>query len=225
MNKILLVEDDKSFGYVLSEYMRLKHYDVTWKETADEAIKALSNSSFDIAILDVNLKNRTGYDVADAINYNKYFVPFIFLTARDLKIDQLKGYQYGAEEYITKPIDEEILLAKIEAILSRKTQIKNVNNVFNFSNIELNTHKRVLKVESKKNQLTERECLLTKMLISRSQQLVERKEILQHLWENQDEFSRNSMDVYISRLRKYLSESNVEIKNVHGKGFIMQLKE
>ena len=222
MNKILLVEDDKSFGYVLSEYMKLKNYDVTWKESVDDAIKVLSKSSFDIAILDINLKNKTGYDIADTIIHNKYPVPFIFLTARDLKIDQLKGYQYGAEEYVTKPIDEEILLAKVEAILARKSQIKNVGTIFNFSNIELNTSKRELKVDSRTIQLTERECLLAKMLIYRPQQLVERKEILQNLWESQDEFSRNSMDVYISRLRKYLSKSNVSIRNIHGKGFILE---
>ncbi|MEO1033270.1 MAG: response regulator transcription factor [Bacteroidota bacterium] len=222
MNRVLLVEDDKSFGYVLSEYLLLKNFQVVWEETVSAALKALIKHSFDIAILDVNLKNGSGYDVASEIKDKRYDIPFIFLTARDLKIDQLKGYRYGAEEYVTKPIDEEILLAKIQAVLSRQTNHDKHQQTLEFKTLTLDKSKRELKVDSTSVQLTERESLLLEMLISRSEKLVERKEILQRLWENQDEFSRNSMDVYISRLRKYLSEANISIRNVHGKGFVLE---
>src|SRR5690606_36106370 len=104
--KILLVEDDKSFGYVLSEYLVLKGYRVIWKESYNEAIKSIHTSTFDLIILDINLKQESGYAIAKAIIEEGLNTPFIFLTARDLKVDQLKGYKLGAEEYITKPIDE-----------------------------------------------------------------------------------------------------------------------
>ena len=222
MVNILLVEDDKSFGYVLSEYMTLKNYKVTWKETAEEAIKELSKTSFDLAILDINLKQASGYDVAKDIKENYPSLPFIFLTARDLKIDQLKGYQLGAQEYIKKPIDEEILIAKIEAILTRKSLNYTINKDLIWKDVVLNLSKRELLVNEETFQLTERECLLMKTLISNPEELVRRKKILLNLWDSNDEFSRNSMDVYISRLRKYISKSQVTIRNVHGKGFVLE---
>ncbi|MFP4844827.1 response regulator transcription factor [Winogradskyella sp. PE311] len=223
MINILLVEDDKSFGYVLTEYIKLKGYNVVWKETAKEALLAIESSiKFNLLILDINLKQSTGYEIAKHIKADGNTIPFIFLTARDLKIDQLKGYQLGAEEYITKPIDEEILLAKIETILARnKTQTLDKAELI-FKNINLNSFKRELNVDADIIQLTERESLLLSMLMQQPNQLVERNTILKTLWENQDEFSRNSMDVYISRLRKYLSASKVSIRNIHGKGFILE---
>ena len=222
MVNILLVEDDKSFGYVLSEYMSLKNYKVTWKENVSDALESLDKNSFSLVILDINLKNESGYEVAAVMKEKTPNIPFIFLTARDLKIDQLKGYQLGAEEYITKPIDEEILLAKIAAILSRKQELQPNKNDLTWEDVSLNIQNRELTVQEERFQLTERECLLMKALISSPERLVKRKEILQDLWESQDEFSRNSMDVYISRLRKYLSKSHVSIRNVHGKGFILE---
>lgn len=222
MASILLVEDDKSFGYVLSEYMSLKSYKVTWKETVSEALGVLSESTFDLVVLDINLKNESGYEVAQVMRKEMPTIPFIFLTARDLKIDQLKGYQLGAEEYITKPIDEEILLAKIDAILARKKEATVILEELSWKNIVLDTNKRELKAGEKVFQLTERECLLMKALISEPEELVKRKVMLMNIWESQDEFSRNSMDVYISRLRKYLSNSEASIRNVHGKGFVLE---
>ena len=124
MANILLVEDDKSFGYVLSEYLQLRKHKVDWKETAVAAVKSLSELAYDLVILDINLKDSSGYDIASQIKRDQPHIPFIFLTARDLKVDQLKGYHLGAEEYITKPIDEEILLAKIDAILARKMKVE-----------------------------------------------------------------------------------------------------
>ena len=223
MINILLVEDDKSFGYVLSEYIQLKNYNVTWVETEKEALEVLKSSTFDLAILDINLKQASGYDIAKVIQEVYKSMPFIFLTARDLKVDQLKGYKLGAEEYVTKPIDEEILLAKIEVIISRRNQTKqSASEKLTWKDISLHKNKRELTVRETTFQLTERECLLMVALLSQPETLVERKVILQSLWESQDEFSRNSMDVYISRLRKYLSESKITIRNVHGKGFVLQ---
>jgi DNA-binding response OmpR family regulator len=222
MVRVLLVEDDKSFGYVLSEYMKLKRYEVIWKESIAEAINALSTFNFDLAVLDVNLKQASGFEIAKMIKDECPTLPFVFLTARDLKIDQLKGYQFGAEEYITKPIDEEVLIAKIEAILCRSTSKIPKKKVLIFEDIILDTKKRELISNGTIHNLTERENLLMRYLIVEPQELVSRKIILQNLWENEDEFSRNSMDVYISRLRKHISNSKVVIRNVHGKGFVLE---
>ena len=222
MVKVLLVEDDKSFGYVLSEYMKLKNYKVIWKESVSQAVEAISKVKFDLAILDINLKNASGFEIAQIIKREAPNLPFVFLTARDLKIDQLKGYQFGAEEYITKPIDEEVLMAKIEAILSRNSSKSSKEKVFTYKDIELDIEKRELISNGFTHNLTERENLLMRYLISEPQELVSRKLILQNLWDNEDEFSRNSMDVYISRLRKLLSKSTVIIRNVHGKGFLLE---
>jgi len=222
MKKILLVEDDMSFGYVLSEYMQLKEYKVSWQKTGTTAIDAIQTEAFDIAILDINLKESTGYAVSQVIKKEAPNLPFIFLTAQDLKVDQLKGYQLGADEFITKPIDEEILLAKIEAILTRKKGIKHASNKIEFKDITLYLERRELVISDQVQQLTERECSLMRIFLSRPDHLTLRNEILKDLWESQDEFSRNSMDVYISRLRKYLDKSDVNIRNVHGKGFILE---
>lgn len=223
MNKILLVEDDKSFGYVLSEYLMLKAYSVIWKESAKEAMESLNSTSLDLVILDINLKQDSGYAIAKAIIDQRLNTPFIFLTARDMKIDQLKGYKLGAEEYVTKPIDEEILLAKIEVILTRKAPIESRLKELTFDTIRLNCTGRVLHCGEAFFQLTERECLLMECFLAHPQSLVERNYILLKLWESKDEFSRNSMDVYISRLRRYLASGNAIIRNVHGKGFVFEL--
>jgi len=222
MYKILIVEDDKSFGYLMSEYLMLKEYHVIWKENSAEAIKSLMNSDFDLVILDVNLKHNSGYDIARQMIKERMKIPFIFLTARDLKIDQLKGYKLGAEEYVTKPIDEEILLAKIEAILTRKSKTQVSPTEYTFENIKLLIPERALFCDRTKFQLSEKECLLMESFISQPLCLVERDHILRKLWNNKDEFSRNSMDVYISRLRKYLSNTGKTIRNVHSKGFILE---
>ncbi|MCR9252745.1 MAG: winged helix-turn-helix domain-containing protein, partial [bacterium] len=140
--------------------------------------------------------------------------------ARDMKIDQLKGYKLGASEYVTKPIDEELFLAKIEAILSRSST--NQSPIIEYKGVELNTQNSSLIVAGKTTNLSNRECDLLADLMRQPQQLIERNILLEKHWESTDEFSRNSMDVFISKLRKYLSSSDVEIRNVHGKGFILE---
>jgi len=221
MAKLLFVEDDKSFGYILAEYLKLRGYEVVWKQSKEEAINVLEQT-FDMAILDINLKDGNGYEVAEMISVIKPELPFIFLSARDLKIDQLKGYKLGAEEYITKPVDEEILLAKVEAILARGSENQPTAAVIGYQNLKLDIKQRLLRVGETSFQLTEKECQLVAALMTNAPELVFRKEMLRTIWQNEDEFARNSMDVYISRLRKYLVGSNTTIRNVHGKGFILE---
>lgn len=227
MKKILLVEDDQSFGYILKEYMTIKNYIVDWRQTVKGAYKALDENKFDLAILDINLNNESGYGIAVYIKNEIKNLPFIFLTARDLKIEQLKGYRLGAQEFVTKPIDEEVLLAKIEVILARSQHInsnKDKEIQLSFENIFLDVKLREITINNTKKHLTERETLILEKLLKQPETLVLRKEILRDIWGNTDEFSRNSMDVYISRLRKYISVSTLVLRNIHGKGFILEKK-
>ena len=124
MKQLVLVEDDNSFGYILSEYLRMKGYHVLWVKDGKQAVEMISAEQPDLAILDVMLPDTNGFELAARIKTLAPLASFIFLTARDLKVDQLKGYQLGADEYITKPVDEEVLVAKIEAILNRKSSAR-----------------------------------------------------------------------------------------------------
>ncbi|MBL6447952.1 response regulator transcription factor [Fulvivirga sp. 29W222] len=218
---VLLVEDDSSFGYILSEYLTMKSFKTIWVKGEKAASEKLQTAQFDLAILDVGLSDGNGFSLAESLKVICPETPFIFLTARDFKIDQLKGYRLGADEYVTKPIDEEVLVAKIEAIMSRREQQNLVQ--LRFSNINLQYKEQLLEVGTNKYRLTTRENDLLKRLMERQGKLVSRKELLTALWGSTDEFSRKSMDVFISRLRKYLQEgSSVRIRNVHGKGFVLE---
>lgn len=219
---ILLVEDDASFGYVLSEYLTMKGYNTTWAKSEKAALEKLHASQYDLAILDVGLPDGNGFDLALSLKIIAPQTSFIFLTARDFKIDQLKGYKLGADEYVTKPIDEEVLVAKIDAILGRRDQKKEVTDLV-FDNLILHYKEQILDVGEVRHQLTARENDLLKMLMERQGKLVSRQELLMALWGSTDEFSRKSMDVFISRLRKYLQEgSTIKIRNIHSKGFVLE---
>lgn len=218
--KILLVEDDQSFGYILKEYLGLKGYEVIWQTDGSSFNETLEKNSFVLAILDINLPGQDGFELSKNLTNKFPTLPFIFLSARDMKIDQLKGYKLGASEYVTKPIDEELFLAKIEAILSRSST--NQSPTIEYKGVALNTQNSALIVAGKTTNLSNRECDLLADLMRQPQQLIERNILLEKHWESADEFSRNSMDVFISKLRKYLASSDVEIRNVHGKGFILE---
>lgn len=225
MKRILLLEDDQSFGYILSEYLSLKLFHVTWVKRGEEALEILNNEVYDLAILDLMLPGIDGFEVAKEVKLKHKNLPFIFLSAKSLKIDQLKGYQHGAIDYVTKPIDEEILLAKIHAIINQKESaatIKEEELVIGTFRFRPDTQELIGGSGIKK--LTTRESDLLYMLASRQNQLTLRKEALQQIWGATDEFSRKSMDVFISHLRKYLSsDPSIKIENVHGKGFVMKI--
>ena len=119
VNKILLIEDDESFGYILTEYLKLHDYEIDWAKSGEEALEKIETSSFNLGIFDVMLPGNNGYEVAEKIKRKLPELPFIFLSAKSLKVDKLKGFKVGADDYITKPVDEELLLAKIRALINR----------------------------------------------------------------------------------------------------------
>jgi DNA-binding response OmpR family regulator len=224
--KVLLVEDNENLGYMLKEYLTMKYFQMDWVKSANEAMIFLKNNKPDLVILDVGLPDLDGFQLAQWIKKDYPTIPFLFLTARVLKIDVLKGFNLGAEDYIKKPIDEEELVMRMIAILNRT----NKESVIPTSNLiiglyHLNKNTRVLSSPNGERRLTAMESKLLVMLSNKLNQVVERSLLLNEIWGNDDYFSRKSMDVFISRLRKYLAEDqNIKLLNVHNTGFILNLE-
>jgi len=225
MTKILLVEDDNSFGYILSEYLKMQDYNVDWVKSGEEAILYLKKSNYNLVILDIMLPGIDGFEVAAQIKNNYKEIPFVFLSAKSLKIDKLKGYKIGAYDYLTKPVDEEILVAKINALIMQNNAKNTSIESYEIGNYYFNSSLQQLTFENKIQNLTRRETELLELLIKYKGKLLSRDYALKKLWNVSDIFSRKSMDVYISHLRKYLSDDvRITIRNVHGKGFIFSIR-
>lgn len=224
---ILLVEDDQSFGYILKAYLDMYQYSVKWVKDGAKALKMIHQFPFDLCILDIMLPNIDGFTIAEKIIQNQANLPFIFLTAKSLKVDKLKGYRLGCDDYITKPIDEELLIAKIQAILKRTQSKKGFSQketLITIGDYQFDPNNLQLKRKQHKRQLTEKEAQLLKMLCDHSNRLLTRNLALKELWGKNDLFNRKTMDVFIFKLRKYLQDDpKVRITNVHGKGFILEI--
>ena len=228
-HKILLVEDDLSLGYLLSEYLRMKGFDLTWVKSGNEALKVINSDNFDLAILDVMMPDMDGFELAKKIKNQFTALPFMFLTARSMKIDVLKGFSIGAVDYIKKPIDEEELVVRIEALLSRISPVNMQTNSptsFKIGKYLLDITGQLLHFENETIKLTTRETELLVILKKNENQLCSHKEILVTIWGKNDYFNRKSLNVFISHLRKYLSnDDTLKIENVHRKGFILFIKD
>lgn len=226
MNKILVVEDDPGFGYILKEYLELSNFEVILARNGELALKQLDRQQFDICLLDIMLPKIDGFTLARSVREVQPELPFIFLTAKSLKVDKLKGFRLGCDDYIVKPIDEELLLARIQAILHRTQRIKGVGPealFFQIGAAHFDVMNQQLFIGEERQFLTDREAQLLKLLCEYKNRLLPRRKALDQIWGNTDEFSRKSMDVFIFKLRKYLEKAtNIRIKNVHGKGFILE---
>jgi DNA-binding response OmpR family regulator len=223
--KVLLVEDNENLGYMLKEYLTMKYFQMDWVKSANEAMIFLKNNKPDLVILDVGLPDLDGFQLAQWIKKDYPTIPFLFLTARVLKIDVLKGFNLGAEDYIKKPIDEEELVMRIKAILNRTSkESDSVTNNIALGNYHFNKNTRILSSQNEERRLTAMESKLLLMLCQKLNQVVERSLLLNEIWGNDDYFSRKSMDVFVSRLRKYLAEDqNIKLLNVHNTGFILNV--
>ncbi len=223
MNRILLLEDDDSFGYILSEYLAMQSFQITWVKSGEDAIAKLRDFPFDLAILDIMLPGIDGYQVAQKIVQRHQSLPFIFLSAKSLKIDALKGFKLGAYDFVTKPVEEEILVAKIHALLKQIDRGNRQEETFAIGSYRFAPEVSKLYWRKEEIKMTARESELLRLLCLKKNLLLKREDVLRQLWESTDEFSRKSMDVFISHLRKYLSrDENVSIENIHGKGFVLR---
>ena len=228
-NRILLVEDDPNFGTVLKDYLSLNDYKVTLAKDGLEGLIMFKNDDFDLCILDVMMPRKDGFSLAKDIRSTNSEVPIIFLTARTMKEDVLKGYQSGGDDYLNKPFDSEVLLYKIKAILQRKETEQNIEeDVFEYKigKFEFNSKLRHLSYDGGEIQkLSPKESKLLKLLATHKNDLMPRELALTKIWRDDNYFTSRSMDVYIAKLRKYLKpDVNVEILNIHGEGFRLVVK-
>ncbi len=221
---ILLVEDDPNFGSVLRDYLMLNDFDVTLAKDGLEGFVMFKNNEYDICILDVMMPRKDGFSLAEDIRKTNTQIPIIFLTAKTMKEDVLRGYQAGADDYLTKPFDSEVLLLKIKAIFQRKDKevLKEEEDYdFTIGSFQLNSKLRQLTFKNGEPQkLSPKENKLLKMLVQHKNDLMPRELALTKIWRDDNYFTSRSMDVYIAKLRKYLSvDDKVEIINIHGEGF------
>jgi len=227
--KILLVEDDPNFGSILKDYLMMNDFDVTLAKNGMEGFEKFKKDTFDLCILDVMMPYKDGFTLAREIRDKNKEIPIIFLTAKTMKEDVLKGYKVGADDYLNKPFDSEVLLMKIKAIMQRKSsEVKAENTKFEFQigKFNLNSKLRFLTFEDDEPiKLSPKENELLKMLALYENDLMPREVALTKIWRDDNYFTSRSMDVYIAKLRKYLkSDENVEILNIHGEGFRLVIK-
>jgi len=222
--RLLLVEDDRSFGVVLKDYLVMNGYEVVHALDGEEGLKKYKRGHFDLLILDVMMPRKDGFSLANDIKIIDPEVPIIFLTAKLLRDDILRGYSVGADDYVVKPFDSEVLLYKIEIILKRKRkkipQRDYSQEEFSIGKCKFNSKLRTLTVVGKKYKLSPKENDLLKLLFIYREELVTRDLALVRVWKEDSYFTARSMDVYIAKLRRYLKhDKSVKIENVHGMGF------
>lgn len=225
--EIYLLEDDLSFGSVLKSYLEINDYKVTWIDNGKYALERFRNGQFDICLLDVMLPHTDGFTVAAQIRKVDPDIPFIFVTAKTLREDILTGYHAGADDYITKPFDTEVLLYKIKAILKRtRPAIKSGTVVDEIGNYRFDYSLRQITGNGQTSRLSPKEAELLRLLCDHRNSLLPREVALTKIWGDDGYFTTRSMDVFITRLRKYLSgDPSVEIKNIHGSGFILSVRK
>lgn len=221
---ILLVEDDVNFGAILNDFLKLHSYNVTLAKNGIEGLEKFKKNSFGLCILDVMLPFKDGFTLAKEIRDLNKDVPLFFLTAKTLKDDVLKGYKLGADDYLTKPFDSDILLLKIKSIFKRKKISSSENNVkfiYQFADFNFNSKLRILKYKDENDiKLSPKENELLKLLLHHLNDLMPRELALIKIWNDDNYFTSRSMDVYIAKIRKYLQKDNrLEIENIHGEGF------
>lgn len=220
--KILLCEDDTNLGMVLKNYLELNDYEVILERDGRLGLAAFQREKFDICLLDVMMPNMDGFTLAEEIRDINPDVPLFFLSAKTMKDDIIQGYKLGADDYITKPFDSEVLLLKIKAILKRNEELhkEEANAEFDLGKYHFNPRLRQLTVNGNTQTLSPKENELLKMMSEYKNDLLPRETALKKIWGSDTYFNGRSMDVYIAKLRKYLKEDeNIEIVNIHGNGF------
>ena len=225
--KILLCEDDPNLGMVLRNYLEINDYEVVLERDGRLGLAAFQREKFDLCLLDVMMPNMDGFKLAEEIRDINPDVPLFFVTAKTMKDDVLQGYKLGANDYITKPFDSDVLLMKIKANLKRNEELnrENVNMVFELGKFHFNPKLRELTFNGETNTLSPKENELLKLLAEYKNDLLQREIALKKIWGGDTYFNGRSMDVYIAKLRKLLKEDeHLRIVNIHGNGFMLEDK-
>lgn len=221
---ILLVEDDLNLGFLLAEFLESKGFSVKLYRDGLTAFTGFQNGNFDFCILDVMLPKMDGFTLAKKLKVLNAQIPIMFLTARALKEDKMKGYEIGVDDYITKPFDEDELFCKINAILNRSILSKvSGDGIFQIGRFSFDFQNQLLVIDSDERRLTERESSILKVLCLSKNKVIRREQILTAIWGENDYFAGRSLDVFISKLRKYFSpDPAIRIENIPKVGFILQ---
>jgi DNA-binding response OmpR family regulator len=224
--KILLAEDDLNLGVLLVDYLDSEGFDVKLCKDGEIALRAFRSTAFDLCLLDVMLPKLDGFSLAKEIRDQDKLIPVIFITARSSKEDKLKGYDLDADDYVTKPFDEEELLWKIKAVIRRipenKTETK--ADVVSLGNYTFDPNNQCLVIAGKAKRITEKESDILKYLSNHQNKVIKREDMLKEIWGENDYFFGRSLDVFITKMRKYLKEDPaLSIENVFGVGFIFNV--
>ncbi len=227
MKKILLAEDDADFASVLKQYLELYNYDVTHAIDGEEALKIFRTETFNICVFDVMMPKIDGFTLAEKIVKINPEIPFVFLTARQLKEDKIKGLKLGADDYIEKPFEADELVLRLNNILKRteKPTIIPAADDIEIGKYHFDTKRLELKLDNHTQRLTEKEAALILFLNENKNRLLKREEILNKVWGNDDFFSGRSMDVFISRLRKYFcDDTTIAIESIRNIGLEFKIR-
>lgn len=225
-NRILLAEDDENLGSLLQEYLQAKNYETDWVINGEKAFRHFEQFHYDLCLLDVMMPVKDGFTLASEIRMLNSSIPIIFLTAKSMKEDVLEGFSLGADDYMTKPFSMEELLFRIEAILRRTKGLGVDKESWEIGSFTFDVNKQMLTGNGTEQKLTTKESELLKLLCNNINQVLERNFALKAIWIDDNYFNARSMDVYITKLRKYLKpDPGVQIINVHGKGYKLIVDE
>lgn len=225
LKKILLVEDDPSLGFVIQDNLSLKGYEVILCKDGEEGERTFRHTHFHLCILDVMLPKKDGFALARSIRERNKEIPILFLSARSMMEDKLLGFQTGADDYITKPFSLEELFYRIEVFLRRSNLPVTDGAVFKVGQFQFDPFSFTLRHNDLEKTLTQKEAEVLKLLYRNRDRVLKREEILTHVWGGDDYFMGRSMDVFISKLRKYLKhDPDIQIVNYHGVGFRLEIR-
>jgi DNA-binding response OmpR family regulator len=225
--KILLVEDDTNLGFLLLEFLEANGFDIKLYRDGISGLKGFHSYTFDFCILDVMMPLMDGFTLAEKIRNQNKSIPIIFLTARSMKDDKMRGFQIGIDDYITKPFDEDELLFRIQSILKRVNPEKEEKNkIFDLGKIKFDADNQELKIGKETKRLTSKETKILRLLAGSKNNLVKREELMLQVWGETDYFIGRSLDVFISKLRKHLhSEPKIKIETIPTVGIILNFEE
>ncbi len=225
MTNVLLAEDDFDFGSILKQYLEIHEYQVTWAKDGMEALELFTKNNFDICVFDVMMPKLDGFSLAEKVVDIDPGVPFVFLTAKKLKEDRIQGLKLGADDYIVKPFEADILVLRLRNILKRTQRIQpKKEELYRIGEYEFDSINHKLLFRETEQRLTEKETVLIQYLYEHKNTMVKRDDLLKDVWGNDDFFSGRSMDVFISRLRKYFKQdSSIAIESVRGVGLTFKV--
>jgi len=223
--KILLVEDDENLGFVIKDNLEQANYEVLWCKDGLSGLESCRANTFDICIFDVMLPKMDGFSLLQELRTNDKQTPVIMLTAKNMKEDVLSGFRHGADDYVIKPFDMDELLLRISVFLRRSKMVENTSTNYEVGHFKFDFDNYTLIDGANEQSLTEREALLLQLFCQQINSVVKRADILEQIWGENDYFLGRSLDVFISRLRKYLkSDDRIEIINHHGVGFKLSIR-